>query len=132
MTTSEPTVLVVDDDPEIRQSVMDILRRAGCRVVEAADGAAAIAAAVAVKPDLVFLDMTMPGGMDGPQVAAEIRRRFAEHAMPMVALSAGTEAVDRARAIEAGCSLYLTKPCAPSRIRQVAEDMLRMSTRGSA
>ncbi len=132
MTTSEPTVLVVDDDPEIRQSVMDILRRAGCRVVEAADGAAAIAAAVAVKPDLVFLDMTMPGGMDGAQVAAEIRRRFAECAMPMVALSACTEATDRARAIEAGCSLYLTKPCAPSRIREVAEDMLRMSTRGSA
>ncbi|MDG2306773.1 MAG: response regulator [Candidatus Binatia bacterium] len=125
MTTLDPTVLVVDDDKEIRQSVMDILRRVGCRVVEAADGPAAIAAAVAVQPDLVFLDMTMPGGMDGAQVAEELRRRFARREIPVVALSAGREPADRERALEAGCNLYLTKPCAPDRIREVAKDMLR-------
>jgi len=125
MTAPDPTVLVVDDDPEIRQVVMDVLRRAGCRVLEAADGPAAIAAAVAVEPDLVFLDMAMPG-MDGPQVAQELRRRFAECDLPVIALSSGSEPEDRARALEAGCNLYLTKPCAPARIRQVVKDMLRM------
>lgn len=130
MTTPDPTVLVVDDDPEIRQAVMDTLRRAGWRAVEAADGPAAIAAAVAVRPDLVFLDMTMPGGMDGTQVAQELRRRFAAQELPVVALSSRKEPEDRQRALEAGCDLYLTKPCAPARIRQVAKDMLRMKPAG--
>lgn len=123
-TPNDPTVLVVDDDHEIRQTVMDILRRAGCRVVEAADGPAAIAAAVSARPDLVFLDMTMPGGMDGAQVAAELRRRFENEPMPLVVLSAGSDPEDRERALRAGCNLYLTKPCAPSRIREVLRVML--------
>lgn len=132
MATSDPTVLVVDDDAEIRRVVMDTLRRAGWRAVEAADGRAAIAAAVALRPDLVVLDMTMPGGMDGPQVAQELRRRFAAGELPVVALSSGKEPADQARALEAGCDLYLTKPCAPARIRQVAKDMLQMKPVGPA
>jgi CheY-like chemotaxis protein len=124
MPRPDPTVLVVDDDQEIRQSVSDVLRRAGCRVVEAADGAAAIEVAVAVEPDLVFLDMAMPGGMDGAAVAEELRRRFVDRVMPMVALSAGRDPEDRERALRAGCLLYLTKPCAPSRLREVVEDLL--------
>ncbi len=126
MTTREPTVLVVDDDQEIRQSVMEVVRRAGCRVIEAADGPAAIVAAVAAEPDLVLLDMTMPGGMDGAQVAKELHRHFADRAMPMIVLSAGRDPADRTRALDAGCNAYLTKPCPPDRIREVVKDMLRM------
>ncbi len=124
MTDSSSTVLVVDDDSEIRQAVMDVLRRAGYRVAEASDGRNAVQRALELKPDLVFLDMAMPGGMDGADVAAELRRREEVRQTPLVALSAGRTPEDRERALRAGCNLYLTKPCAPSRIREVVQTML--------
>ena len=124
MTESSSTVLVVDDDSEIRQAVMDVLQRAGYQVAEACDGPAAVERALELKPDLVFLDMTMPGGMDGADVAAELRRREAVARTPLVALSAGREPEDRERALQAGCNIYLTKPCAPARIREVVQTML--------
>ena len=124
MTESSSTVLVVDDDSEIRQGLMDVLQRAGYQVAEASNGPAAVERAEELKPDLVFLDMTMPGGMDGADVAAELRRREAGARTPLVALSAGREPEDRDRALRAGCNIYLTKPCPPARIREVVQAML--------
>jgi CheY-like chemotaxis protein len=125
MPTPHPTVLVVDDDQEIRRLVMDVLRRAGYRVIEAGDGPEALAMVTQTRPDLVLLDMTMPGGMDGAEVARQMRTRFAEHPVPVVALSGGRDPSDRRRALDAGCSLYLTKPCAPSRLRRAVATLLR-------
>lgn len=123
-----PTVLVVDDDQDIRRLVMDVLLRAGYRVVEAGDGPSALAAADETRPDLVLLDMTMPGGMDGVAVAREMRTRFAESPIPLVVLSGGRDPADRRRALDAGCSLYLTKPCAPARLRKIVATMLGSAT----
>ncbi|MBM4265741.1 MAG: response regulator [Deltaproteobacteria bacterium] len=125
MPSLHPTVLVVDDDQDIRHFVMDVLRRAGYRVMEAGDGAEALAVATETRPDLVLLDMAMPGGMDGAAVAREMCARFAESPIPLVALSGGRDPSDRRRALDAGCSLYLTKPCAPARLRKVVATMLR-------
>ena len=127
MPSLHPTVLVVDDDQEIRHLVMDVLRRAGYRVMEAGDGAEALAVVAETRPDIVLLDMTMPGGMDGAAVAREMCLRFAESPIPLVALSGGRDPSDRRRALDAGCSLYLTKPCAPARLRKVVATMLRQA-----
>ncbi len=124
MPDPEPTVLVVDDDQGIRQAMSDVLARAGCRVLEASDGPAALSVVEAQRPDLVFVDMTMPGGMDGADVARALHQRFAGSSMPVVVLSGGSDPRDRERARSAGCSAYLTKPCAPARIREVARAML--------
>lgn len=126
MTRANPIVLVVDDDSEIRRGVVDVLRRAGCEVVEAADGNEALTVAVNTKPALVFLDMSMPGGPDGAEVAEELRRRPGGENTALVALSAQVGQADREKALRAGCNLYLTKPCSPQRIREVAWDLLRL------
>ena len=127
MKASDPTVLVVDDDSEIRRGVVDILRRVGCRVVEAANGMEALSVAVVANPVLVFLDMSMPGGMDGADVAEQLRRRPGGDQTALVALSGQVGEADREKALRAGCNIYLTKPCAPERIRQVARELLSLA-----
>ena len=120
---SQGTVLIVDDDAELRALVAGVVGGLGCRVLEAADGPSALEAASTIRPDLVLLDMSMPG-MDGVAVAAELRRRFEQTGLPMVMLSAQGDPEDEARALGAGCSLYERKPCPPSRLRDIVRGML--------
>ena len=117
------TVLVVDDDSEIRHLVKGVLDRAGYDVLEAGDGLSAVEIAAADRPDLVLLDMSMPG-RDGLWVASEIRSRNGDESPVMVALSARHQPNDRVRALEAGCSLFLSKPCPPSRLRDTIKTLL--------
>ena len=120
---SQGTVLIVDDDAELRALVAGVVGGLGCRVLEAADGPAALRAAAATRPDLVLLDLSMPG-MDGVALAAELRRRFDRTGLPMVMLSAHGGPDDEARALGAGCSLYERKPRPPSRLRDIVRGML--------
>ena len=117
------TVLVVDDDSEIRYLVKGVLDRAGYDVLEACDGRSAVEIAGADRPDLVLLDMSMPE-RDGLWVASEIRSRNGADSPVMVALSARHQPSDRERALEAGCSLFLSKPCPPSRLRDTIKTLL--------
>ncbi|HAC80468.1 MAG TPA: hypothetical protein DCG06_09245 [Deltaproteobacteria bacterium] len=117
------TVLVVDDDSEIRHLVKGVLDRAGYDVLEACDGRSAVEIAGADRPDLVLLDMSMPE-RDGLWVASEIRSRNGADSPVMVALSARHQPSDRERALEAGCSLFLSKPCPPSRLRDTIKTLL--------
>ena len=116
-------VLVVDDDSEIRHLVKGVLDRAGYDVLEACDGRSAVEIAGADRPDLVLLDMSMPE-RDGVWVASEIRSRNGEDSPLMVALSARHQPSDRERALKAGCSLFLSKPCPPSRLRETIRTLL--------
>jgi two-component system alkaline phosphatase synthesis response regulator PhoP len=101
-------ILVVDDEPALRDAVAYSLRRDGYEVVVAQDGPAAIAAARLHRPDLILLDIMLPG-MDGFEVCREIR---AESTVPIVMLSARGETVDRVIGLEIGADDYLTKPFA--------------------
>jgi CheY-like chemotaxis protein len=112
------TVLVVDDDAEIRSAVVGILRRAGYTVLEAGDGSEALAVANQSRPDLVLLDMNLPG-KDGVQIAREFKGIPLLAPVPLVALSAGRHPSVRQRALEAGCAVYLTKPCPAVALRKV-------------
>jgi DNA-binding response OmpR family regulator len=106
--SSQGSILVVDDEPSLRDTVAYSLRREGYDVVSAADGPAAIAAARTHRPDLVILDIMLPG-MDGLQVCRAIRN---ESTVPIIMLSAKGEEFDRVLGLEIGADDYLTKPFA--------------------
>ena len=112
-------VLVVDDDPHIREVVRFALKTAGYATEESADGAAALADFRRLKPDLVVLDVGLPE-LDGHEVCRALR---AEAQTPIVFLSSRQEEVDRILALELGGDDYVVKPFSPrelvARIRAV-------------
>ena len=111
-------VLVIDDDSHIRDVVCFALRRAGFDVVEAADGQAGMAAFVRERPDLVVLDILMPG-MDGLEVCRAIRREPVDgiagggRNVPILFLSSKDAELDRVAGLEAGGDDYVVKPFSP-------------------
>ena len=113
------TVLVVDDEPKIVQIARDYLQRAGFSVVSAADGTGALATARAAKPDLIVLDLKLPG-MDGLDVARELRKASS---VPIIMLTARVDETDKLVGLELGADDYMTKPFSPrelvARIRAV-------------
>jgi len=113
------TVLVVDDEPEIVRLVRDYLERAGFAVAVAADGPSALRAARSARPDIVVLDLGLPG-MDGLDVARELRR---DGEVPIIMLTARTEEADRVAGLELGADDYVSKPFSPrelvARVRAV-------------
>src|SRR5947207_13269559 len=103
---SERTVLVVDDEEAIAEAVRARLASEGFRVVVASDGPQAIERARAERPDLVVLDLMLPG-MDGLEVCKEIQR---EEWVPVLMLTARTEEADKVAGFAVGADDYLTKP----------------------
>jgi two-component system alkaline phosphatase synthesis response regulator PhoP len=113
------SVLVVEDDPRIAQIVQDYLRHAGFSVLITGDGTAALALARDRRPDLVVLDLGLPG-IDGIEVARGLRR---ESQVPLIMLTARVEESDRLLGLEVGADDYVTKPFSPrelvARVRAV-------------
>jgi DNA-binding response OmpR family regulator len=101
-----PKVLVVDDAPEIVRIVRDYLEHAGFSVVTASNGVDALRAARVERPDLVVLDLGLPG-RDGLDVTRDLRR---ESAVPIVMLTARTDEADKLVGLELGADDYVTKP----------------------
>jgi two-component system OmpR family response regulator len=99
-------ILVVDDDPHLREVLRYALTREGHEVREAKDGVEALRLAAAEPPDLVVLDIVMPG-MDGLEACRELRKKSA---VPVVFLSSRDEELDRVLGLEMGGDDYLTKP----------------------
>jgi twitching motility two-component system response regulator PilG len=102
-------VLVVDDDEPINELVRIVLETRGYQVVSAADGTSALDAVARLRPDLVVLDVMMPG-VDGFEVCRRIKEDPATKDTKVVMLSAKSLDVDRHRAEAVGADLYLTKP----------------------
>ncbi|MFI5494559.1 response regulator transcription factor [Actinoplanes sp. NPDC051859] len=115
-------VLVVDDDPTVSDVVRRYLEQDGCRVRLAENGAAALAAAAEEMPDIVVLDLMMPG-IDG----IEVCRRLRQHApdLPVVMLTALGEEPDRVLGLEAGADDYVTKPFSPRELTLRIRSILR-------
>jgi CheY-like chemotaxis protein len=108
--TDGPRVLVADDEDDIRALVGVAVRRAGCALVESvADGEAALACARTARPDLVVLDVSMPG-RTGLEVCAALRDDPATAGIRVLLLSAGASPDDVARGLAAGADAYLPKP----------------------
>jgi CheY-like chemotaxis protein len=117
-------ILVVDDKPSSRELVRTILENVGYDIEEAGDGIQALEAIRTNPPDLVLLDLQMPG-LNGRQVLAELRAedRFAD--LPVVALTASAMAGDREKALAAGFTSYLSKPVTLSTLRSEVQRLLQ-------
>lgn len=102
-------VLVVDDSNTIRRSAEVFLRQAGCQVIVAEDGFAALAKVLEHSPEIVFVDVMMPR-LDGYKTCTLIKRNPKFAALPVVMLTSKDGMFDRARGRLAGCDDYLTKP----------------------
>ena len=104
------TVLIVDDEAHIVEVVHDYLKRAGYRVLTACDGQTALTLARHERPDLIVLDLMLPGGMDGLDVCRRLRQDPALTNVPIIMLTARTEETDRLIGLELGADDYVTKP----------------------
>lgn len=102
-------VLIVDDDPQIRKILERLLQSPEYELQVAEDGQAAIEAIASFHPQLVILDIMMPG-MSGIEVCRQIREQFPEEAIQVLMLSAKDSQSDRRQALEFGADDYVTKP----------------------
>ena len=121
MVVNVATILVVDDEPRIVQLVRDYLEHGGFTVLTASDGPSALRAARTGKPDLVVLDLGLPG-VDGLDVARSLRR---EGVVPIIMLTARTEESDKLVGLELGADDYMTKPFSPKELVARVRAVLR-------
>src|SRR3954469_24769889 len=115
------TILVVDDEPTIAEVVAGYLRREGYTAVTAADGPSAVSAAERHRPDLVVLDLMLPG-FDGLQVMARVRQR---RPVPVILLTARGEEADRVVGLKLGADDYVVKPFSPAELVARVSAVLR-------
>jgi DNA-binding response OmpR family regulator len=124
------TVLVVDDEPRIVDLARDYLEHAGFAVLTASDGPSALKAARSRRPDILVLDLGLPG-IDGLDVARALRR---ESSLPIIMLTARDDELDRVLGLEIGADDYVTKPFSPrelvARIRAILRRVDRESEPG--
>jgi DNA-binding response OmpR family regulator len=114
-------VLVVDDDPTVREVVVQYLRAGGHEVVEAADGEAALELYGETPHDLVVLDLMLPG-IDGIEVCRRLRK---QGDVPVIMLTALGEETDRVVGLEVGADDYVTKPFSPRELALRVDSVLR-------
>lgn len=106
------TVLMIEDNEQNRYLATFLLERRGHSVVSSADGPSGIEEAARLHPDIILLDIQLPG-LDGYAVARALRRNPALDAIPIVAVTSYAMPGDREKALEAGCTGYLEKPIDP-------------------
>jgi two-component system, OmpR family, response regulator len=133
MVLMPPVVLIVDDEPHIRELLAFALHKAGLNTLEAADGEAALAAARESPPDLVILDINMPR-MDGLEVCRRLRATGDDQASrrdtPILFLSSRDEEIDRVLGIELGADDYVIKPFSPREVVARVAAILRRTRAG--
>jgi len=125
MTDACPTILVIEDEPDIRRFVRASLGSDGYRVVEAATGARGAIDAGTHKPDVVIVDLGLPD-IDGVEVVRGIRKWSA---MPIIVLSARSQEHSKVQALDAGADDYITKPFAVGELRARVRVALRHAFR---
>ncbi|WP_426031448.1 response regulator transcription factor [Caulobacter sp. DWP3-1-3b2] len=121
MGAMQRTILIVDDDPHIRQLLVFALAKVGLQTREAADGEAALASVAERAPDLVVLDINMPR-LDGLEVCRRLR---AQGELPILFLSSRDDEIDRVLGIELGADDYVVKPFSPREVVARVQAILR-------
>ena len=125
----ETRVLVIDDEAPIRLLCRVNLEAEGLEVLEAADGPSGLDAAREQEPDVVLLDVMMPG-LDGWRVAEELLEDDRTRRIPIIFLTARAEFRDRARGLDIGGVDYVTKPFNPLELAPLVRDLLERIDRG--
>ena len=123
--TSKKTVLIVDDDPDARFVLTAALNHDGYRVIEAADGVAALEQASHHRPDIIVMDIRMPG-MDGLSAGERLREDQDTCEIPLVALSGETfdDDDDAARRVGMVFAVFVRKPVKPSTLRETIRGII--------
>lgn len=118
-----PRILVCDNEPALRALVLGALAESDYEVCEARNGDESLELARELEPDLIVLDMMMPG-LTGLQVLAELRtdERFRE--TPVIMLTARAQASDRIAAADAGVSRFVAKPFSPLELASIVEELV--------
>jgi two-component system, OmpR family, phosphate regulon response regulator PhoB len=125
------TILVVDDEPTLREALVDALEADGFRVVAAADGREALTQFRAERPDLVLLDLMLPD-LSGTELCARIKSDPRTKHVPVVMLTAKGEEIDRVVGFEVGADDYVTKPFSVRELVLRVRAVLRRSRGGRA
>ena len=112
MTDKTPLILVVDDYQDAREMYAEYLQFSGFRVAEAKNGNEAVEQAFALKPDLILMDLSLPG-IDGWEATRRLKSDDRTSHIPVVALTAHDGAPELERATLAGCDWFVPKPCPP-------------------
>ena len=118
-----PLVLLVDDFPDNRQMYAEFLAFSGLRVAEAENGHEAVQKATTLMPDLVVMDLSLPG-MDGWEATRRLKNHPKTKHILVMALTGHALAGHSKGAIDAGCDAFITKPCLPDRLLQEIQRML--------
>jgi len=119
-------ILIVEDEPDVAELVSFNLERAGFSTLTAHDGIAALDRAWSEDPDLIILDLMLPG-KDGFAVFKELRRDSRTNKTPVIMLTARAQTEDRIKGLEAGADDYLTKPFSPKELLLRTQSVLRRS-----
>ncbi|MCX8007327.1 MAG: response regulator [Coriobacteriia bacterium] len=117
------TILIADDNLQIRMLVKAALRPLGCEVAEAVDGEQALEKAIAQPPDVLLLDVTMPK-LDGFEVLSFLRKRPETAGLKVIMLTTAAQKTDLKRGVELGCDDYVVKPFEPRALRETVERAL--------
>jgi DNA-binding response OmpR family regulator len=125
----QETVLVVEDDPTLRLALQKALRSAGFRVEVAKTGTEGLDAALAAPPDLVLLDVMLPG-MNGFEICEELRRHDAD--LPILMVTAKGEEQDKVRGLKLGADDYIVKPFGVAELLARVDAALRRRRRAAA
>lgn len=121
-------ILIVDDDPELLRLIAFPLHRAGYETLGATDGAEALEKVRSERPDLMILDIMLPG-LDGIEVCKRLRNQSETATLPIIMLSALTSVDDKIKGLEAGADEYLTKPISPKEVVARVRALLQRTAR---
>lgn len=117
-------ILVVEDHEDNRQILRDLLASADFEMIEAWDGEAALKVAAAERPDLILMDIQLPG-IDGYEVTRRIRADPNLKSIPIIAVTSYALSGDEENARTAGCNGYVAKPYSPRKLLEIIREYLR-------
>jgi two-component system, cell cycle response regulator DivK len=117
-------VLIVDDFADNREMYSQFLEFSGFRVAEAQNGHEALEKALALRPDLIVMDLSLPG-LDGWEATRRLKADDRTRATPVIALTGHALAGHSKGAMDAGCDAFITKPCLPERLLEEIKSMLK-------
>jgi two-component system cell cycle response regulator DivK len=119
-------ILVVEDQADNRQILRDLLTSADFKVIEAEDGEAGLAAAAVHRPDLILMDIQLPG-LDGYEATRRLKADAVLHAIPIIVVTSYALAGDDDKARAAGCDAYISKPYSPRQLLAKVREYLSTS-----
>ena len=122
-----PTILVVDDHEEIREALAEILEEEGHEVLQAVDGLDALEVVAATPPDVILLDIAMPG-MDGLETLRRLKDMPESAMLPVIMVTAQGDRQNMVKAVQLGVRDYVTKPWEPGEVEMCVNWAIKAAT----